>query len=135
MYHAFRLTENQDLKGELMQYAREHHLSSAVILSAVGCIKHLHIRLAEAIDEIDIDGNYEIVSITGTLNQDDCHIHISVSDNKGQTIGGHLKNGTLIHTTSEIVLLSMDEFTFKREFDHHTGYNELVVVNNKDNNV
>ena len=72
---------------------------------------------------------FEIVSITGTLSEDGVHIHISVSDEYGNTIGGHLKDGCIVNTTAEIVLNIFDNIKFKREFDDKTGYDELVINN------
>lgn len=127
MYHAFRLKENDDLKKSIISYAKMHNIEAGVVLCAVGCIKHLSIRLAKAIDYIDKDGDYEIVSITGTIASDDVHIHISVSDELGNTIGGHLKDGTIINTTGEIIIQELPNLLFTREPDENTGYNELVI--------
>ena len=85
------------------------------------------IRLAGGKSIITKEGNFEIVSITGTLSPDGVHIHISVSDNLGNTIGGHLKDGCIVDTTAEIYLLIFDDIKFSREFDEATGYEELVV--------
>ncbi len=127
MNHAFRLVRGDDLKKEIINYCKNNNIEAGVIVSAVGCIKHLHIRLAEAKDYIDNEECYEIVSITGTVSKDDVHIHISVSDNTGKTIGGHLKDGTIIDTTCEIVIYELKDYIFTREFDEETGYDELKI--------
>ena len=126
MIHAFRYKKEMDLKKEIENYAIEHKLSG-VVLSAVGSLSHLTIRVADGKSILDEDGNFEIVSVTGTLSRDGVHIHISVSDQEGHTIGGHLKDGCIIHTTAEVVLESFDEVEFHREFDSDTGYQELVI--------
>lgn len=127
MYHAFRLTKGADLKREIVAYANKHHITSGTILSCVGCIEHFNVRLAGAKDYLDIAGDFEIVSITGTISENGVHIHIAVSDNKGNTFGGHLKEGCIINTTAEIVLLELDNYQFTREYDEKTGYDELVI--------
>lgn len=127
MNHAFRLTRGEDLKNEIINYCKRENIKAGVILSAVGCIKHLHIRLAEAKDYIDVDDNYEIVSITGTVSKDDVHIHIAVADNTGKTVGGHLKDGTIIDTTCEVVIYELKDYAFEREFDEATGYDEISI--------
>lgn len=52
-------------------------------------------------------GNYEIVSLVGTINTMDdefyTHIHMSCGDDKGSTFGGHL-NRAIISATCEIVI-------------------------------
>lgn len=131
MNHAFRLTRGSDLKKEIIAYCKKEDIDAGVIISAVGSIKHLHIRLAEAKDYLDRDDNYEIVSITGTVSKDDTHIHISVADNTGATFGGHLKDGTIVDTTCEVVIYELKDFIFSREPDIDTGYDELVVKRKK----
>ncbi len=127
MNHAIRLTRGSDLKLEIIKYCKDNNINAGVIVSGVGSLSHLHIRLAEAKDYIDREESYEIVSITGTVSKEDVHIHISVSDNKGNTIGGHLKNGTIIDTTCELVIYELNDYAFTREFDQETGYDELAI--------
>lgn len=127
MNHAIRLTRGCDLKREIVNYCKDNNINAGVILSAVGSISHLHIRLAEAKEYIDRDEFYEIVSITGTVSKEDVHIHISVSDNTGATIGGHLKDGTIIDTTCELVIYELTDYAFTREFDEVTGYDEIAI--------
>ena len=80
-----------------------------------------------------INEDYEIVSATGTLSMDGCHIHVSLSDVNMQTIGGHLKDNCLVNVTAEIVLAEFDEYEFFREFDESTGYKELVIKERQNN--
>lgn len=127
MNHAIRLTRGCDLKLEIIKYCKDNNINAGAIISGVGSLSHLYIRLAEAKDYIDREESYEIVSITGTVSKEDVHIHISVSDNKGNTIGGHLKNGTIIDTTCELVIYELTDYAFIREFDQETGYDELAI--------
>ena len=127
MNHAFRLTRGNDIKKEIIAYCQKENIQAGVIICAVGCISHIHIRLAEAKDYIDKEENYEIVSITGTVSKEDVHIHIAVSDNSGKTIGGHLKDGTIVDTTCEVVIYELTDCIFSREQDEQTGYEELSI--------
>lgn len=125
MYHCFRLTKGADLKKEIESYTINNKISG-VILSSVGSLSKLTIRLADSKTILEKDGMFEIISITGTLSEDGVHIHISVSDEHGNTIGGHLKDGCIINTTAEIILKELN-IKFKREYDEETGYAELVI--------
>ena len=126
MYKCFRLTKGMDLKEEIEKYSINNSISG-VLISSVGCLNKLVIRLADGKSILKKDGNFEIVSITGTLSPNGVHIHISVSDEFGNTIGGHLKNGCIVNTTAEICLIVFDNIKFGRKFDETTGYDELVV--------
>ena len=72
-------------------------------------------------------GHFEIVSLGGTLSDNGSHIHISISDSTGKTIGGHLQEGCIIYTTAEIIIHSSDEMIFTREKDGTTEWEELHV--------
>lgn len=126
MYQCFRLTKGSDLKKKIESYAINNKISG-VILCAVGCLSKLTIRLADGESILEKEGMFEIVSITGTLSEDGVHIHISVSDELGNTIGGHLKDGCIVNTTAEIVLNIFDNIKIKREYDESTGYDELII--------
>lgn len=130
MHYCFRLTKGMDFKKEIEKYVISNKVSG-VILCAVGCLSKLTIRLADGQSVLEKDGMFEIVSVTGTLSEDGLHIHISVSDEEGNTIGGHLKDGCIINTTSEVVLDIFDDIKFTREYDEKTGYKELVITNIK----
>lgn len=70
-------------------------------------------------------GNYEIVSLTGTINtmNDEfyTHIHMSCGDDKGIVYGGHL-NKAVISATCEIVIDIIDG-RVDRVYDENIGLN------------
>jgi hypothetical protein len=96
-------------------------------LSGVGSLAHAALRLANREFTSDFEGHFEIVSITGTLSIHGSHLHISISDEDGKTIGGHFESGCTIYTTAEIVIAVFDDVVYKREFAEDSGYEELVV--------
>jgi len=138
--HAFRIHPNQELKKTLQLNAQkignERKSKALFLLTAVGSLRNVTLRLAHASKNNSEPNNeiqtwnekFEIVSLVGTLTPSgDCHLHIALSNEKGDTIGGHLMQG-VVFTTVEVVLGSVDEgFEFVREVDDATGYKELVV--------
>ncbi len=126
-HHAFRLRPGQDLKQELAAFAKTHDLSAAWIATCVGSLTTYHLRFANQDEGFSESGHFEIVSLTGTLTADGMHVHMSVSDSTGRTIGGHLLDGNLVYTTAEIVIGASDDFAFQREVDSTFGYRELKV--------
>jgi len=67
------------------------------------------------------------VSLTGTVSVHGSHLHISISNPDGYTIGGRLMPGCRVYTTAEIVLASFPGLVFQREPCDKSGYDELVV--------
>lgn len=125
--YCFRLRPGQDLKKELIYYCQMHHLHAACVVSAAGSLNKAHLRLSGGKDVVEYKGPFEIVSLTGTVNDQGAHLHIAISDFEGRVLGGHLMDGSEIYTTAEIVLLESRELRFERVHDGGTGYKELVV--------
>lgn len=121
---AFRLKKGDDLRACIEQNCKG--INTAIVLSGVGCLYHAHFRLAKAIDYFDAEEDYEIVSLNGTISNGSAHIHIALSDEKGNVIGGHLEKGCLINTTCEVVLGVLEDYESQRVFDDDTGYDEIV---------
>ena len=127
-HHAFRLTYGMDLRQGIEDYCRDNDIHSAAIMTVVGCVYRARIRLVDGETIEEYDDRYEIVSLTGTVSPDGSHMHVSLADEDGRVIGGHMCNGCLVNTTAEVVLVSLDEeYRFSREYDDSTGYDELVI--------
>lgn len=148
--HVLRLRPNEDLLQSLWRYARVMNIKAMSIVSAVGSLITTNIRYADQPDGTSLNGHFEIVSLVGNIDYQDFdvlkrhyseeavnadmngsgHVHISVSDEKGVTIGGHLLSGNIVYTTVEITLVEMPNGLFTRELDDGafgSGYYELKV--------
>jgi uncharacterized protein len=125
--HAFRLKPGQDLKKEILQYVKEKQIKAGWVSTCVGSLTNYNIRFANQPEGNSGSDHFEIVSLTGTVSVNGSHIHISISDSTGKTIGGHLLDSNIVYTTAEIVILSSDDFIFKREKDGTTEWEELQV--------
>jgi len=123
----FRLKPGKDLFNEIEAVVAEQNIGAGCVLSAVGSLTHATLRLANRDYYSEYDGHFEIVSMTGTVSVHGSHLHISISDGDGKTIGGHLVPGCEIYTTAEMVLGIFDNVVYKREFTEDSGYEELVV--------
>jgi predicted DNA-binding protein with PD1-like motif len=124
---ALRLNPDEDLKKELIKFTKTNSIRAGVILGCAGSLKKAVLRLADENTVAVFDRQFEIVSLVGTLSQDDVHVHISLSDSKGIVTGGHLKEGCIVLTTAEIVVGELEDTKFSRKFDKETGYEELVI--------
>ena len=125
--HAFRLKPGQDLKKEILRYVNDKQIKAGWISTCAGSLTNYNIRFANQSEGNSGSGHFEIVSLTGTVSVNGSHLHISISDSTGKTIGGHLLDSNLVYTTAEIVILSSDDFIFKREKDGSTPWEELQV--------
>ncbi|UGA53377.1 PPC domain-containing DNA-binding protein [Vibrio sp. VB16] len=124
---AIRLIQGADLKKSIAQLVTQHKIKAGSIASCVGCLSSVSLRLAGAQKTLQLNGPLEIVSIMGTLTPQHQHIHLTVSDNTGRVIGGHLLDGSIIDTTAELIVHHYPVLSFSREFDDTTGFTELVV--------
>lgn len=122
-----RLTPGQDLRCEIEQHATQAGVRAGCIVSLVGNLTKVVLRMADGKTIKEWEGTYEIVSATGTISPEESHIHIAVSDTEGNVIGGHLKTGTIVGVTCEVVLLVFEDVTYSREYEAETGYDMLVV--------
>jgi predicted DNA-binding protein with PD1-like motif len=125
---AVRLRPDQDLKQSLDELAQKHRIQAAVVVSCVGSLRRAALRLANQPGPTIYEGKFEIVSLTGTLSVHGSHYHIAISDSLGQTLGGHLMEGSLVYTTAEVVLGILSGMRFERHPDVETGYDELFIV-------
>jgi predicted DNA-binding protein with PD1-like motif len=113
-------------------------IKAASVVACVGSLTTANIRFANDETGTIMTGHYEIVSLVGQIDMQvpakvgngSGHVHISISDETGRTIGGHLLEGSLVYTTAEITLLELVDGLFKRVLDdgpQGSGYEELKV--------
>jgi uncharacterized protein len=125
---ALRLKPGEDLKEEIMRFAKENKIEAGYIITCVGSLKKANLRLANQPTTQVYNEKFEIVSLVGTFSgTSGGHLHISISDSTGKTIGGHLAEGNIIYTTAEIVIGEITDVKFLRKLDSTTTYNELFV--------
>lgn len=129
--HAIRLLPGQDLREGIQKYITEHKIKAGWIITCVGSLTDYHIRFANASAGTKGNGHFEIISLTGTLSQNGSHIHISISDSTGKTIGGHLLEGCKVYTTAEIILNESSKYIFTRQKDGSTPWAELQITEAK----
>ena len=125
--HAFRLKPNADLRKEIEAYVKNNQIQAGWISCGVGSLTRYKIRFANQPNGTSDSGHFEIVSLIGTVSANGSHVHISISDSTGKTIGGHLLSNNLVYTTAEIVIQEADDLIFTREKDGSTPWEELQV--------
>jgi predicted DNA-binding protein with PD1-like motif len=125
--YAFRLKPGEDLKSGIEKIVQERNIKAGWVATCVGSLTHYAIRFANQPEGSTGNGHFEIVSLVGTISVNGSHLHLSISDSTGKTIGGHLMDGCKVYTTAEIVLQATDKYEFVRETDGTTPWKELKV--------
>jgi hypothetical protein len=127
--HAFRLKPRADLRKSIQAYVAEHNIQAGYVITCVGSLTQTHLRYANQPNGTQLNGFFEIVSLVGTVSINGNHLHISLSDSLGKTIGGHLLDDNLVYTTAEIVIGESKNLVFTREKDGTTPWEELQIRN------
>lgn len=125
--HAFRLKPGQDLKQSIDSFVKTKDIRAGWIATCVGSLTEYNIRFANQEKGYSDKGHFEIVSLVGTLSVSGSHVHLSISDSTGKTIGGHLLAGCKVYTTAEIVISEASDLIFTREKDGSTPWEELQI--------
>ncbi|MFN5432728.1 MAG: PPC domain-containing DNA-binding protein [Cyclobacteriaceae bacterium] len=126
-FFTIRLKPHQDLKKELMAFAAKEKLKAGFIVTCVGSLEQSNLRFANQSAGIQRKDHFEILSLVGTFSNTSAHLHLSIADSTGATMGGHLLDNNLIYTTAEIVIGELTDIQFEREKDSTYGYHELSV--------
>ena len=132
---AIRLKPNEDLRQSLKNFAEKENITAGFILTAIGSLKQATIRFANQETSTVLTDKFEILSLNGTIATTGVHLHMTISDKQGKTIGGHLSDGCIIYTTAEIIIGTSEEHTFFRTLDTQTGYKELEIISNYSQNL
>jgi predicted DNA-binding protein with PD1-like motif len=125
--HVIRLKPGEDIKASLANFVKLENIEAGWIVTCVGSLTDYSIRFANQQNAAKDSGHFEIVSLVGTLSTNGSHLHLSISDSTGKTIGGHLLDGCKVYTTAEIVIGESKELAFKREKDGTTPWEELQI--------
>ncbi|QIX61032.1 DNA-binding protein [Hymenobacter sp. BT18] len=125
--YALRLHPGDDLRLALQRFVEQHQLRAAAVLTCVGSLTTVSLRLANQTGASTRQGHFEIVSLVGTLAVSGSHLHLAVADSTGQMTGGHLLEGNKVYTTAELVIGELPELEFRRETDPVSTYQELSI--------
>ena len=126
--HAFRLKPGDDLFLSIKEYVKMHNIKAGFIMSCVGSLQEINIRLANADKFLVKKDHYEIVSLVGCVSCNNrYHLHISISDSEGNTKGGHLKEKNMVYTTAEIVLGELPDLNFSEVNNKGEDWPELQI--------
>ena len=122
-----RLFPGDDLRKSVEQALIKNGGKAAFVIAGIGSLKPACLRLANQDQPGIFPGNFEILTLMGSVAPDGAHLHISVADESGKVTGAHVSYGCIIDTTAEILLVILPEWSFSREMDAATGFPELII--------
>ena len=123
-----RIDRGEEILAAVREIAGAEHIQLASV-SALGATNDFTVGVFN-VDEKqyhanDFKGNFEIVSLTGTINTMDgefyTHLHMSAGNEKGQVFGGHL-NRAVVSAVCEMVITVIDGVVDRR-FSEEIGLN------------
>ena len=123
-----RIDRGEEVLAAVREIAGAEHIQLASV-SALGATNDFTVGVY-SVDEKqyhanDFKGNFEIVSLAGTINTMDgefyTHLHMSAGDEKGQVFGGHL-NRAVVSAVCEMVITVIDGVVDRR-FSEEIGLN------------
>ncbi len=123
-----RIDKGEEIIEKIKEVALKENIKLASI-NALGATNNFVVGVYK-VDEKkyysnEFKGNFEIVSLTGTINTMNgefyTHIHMSAGNDKGEVFGGHL-NKAIVSATCEMVINIIDG-NIDRYFDEKIGLN------------
>lgn len=123
-----RIDKNEEILEQVKVIALEEEIKLAMI-QALGAVNEFTVGVFKTEEKQylanEFQGNFEIVSLTGTINTMNqefyCHLHMSAGNEKGEVFGGHL-NRARVSATCEMVIQIIDG-EVDRCYDENIGLN------------
>jgi predicted DNA-binding protein with PD1-like motif len=125
---ALRLEPGDDIRRTLQERLASSGCQAGYVLQGVGSLAGARLRWAGIAEPTELAGDFEILTLAGSLSVDGAHLHMSISNSTGQVLGGHVAFGCTVRTTAEIVIGLLPAYRFNREIDPATGFEELTVT-------
>ena len=127
-----RMDKGEDIVEQVKNVALKEKIKLASI-SALGAINEFTVGVFKTKEKKyyanEFKGDFEIVSLTGTINtmNDEyySHMHLSAGNDQGQVFGGHL-NKAIVSATCEMVIQIING-EVDRYFDEEVGLNFLKL--------
>lgn len=127
-----RMDKGEDIVEQVKNVALKEKIKLASI-SALGGINEFTVGVFKTKEKKyyanEFKGDFEIVSLTGTINtmNDEyySHMHLSAGNDQGQVFGGHL-NKAIVSATCEMVIQIING-EVDRYFDEEVGLNLLKL--------
>ena len=102
-YSFLNLSSGSDVFNSLNELQIDYN-STSFLLSAVGDLSMVSFKCPLNNKPITLEKKLEIITLSGYLTSKVSHLHISVSDDKCNVLGGHLLTGTTVLKSLDILI-------------------------------
>jgi len=136
-----KIKPGEKLRDRLSAFALQSGVKNAVIISAVGSVRHAFFRGIKAgakrpiteprMRQHQMDGPLELLGLEGNLITDDrgeidCHLHIMLGKSSGDVVGGHLFDAE-VFASCEILLTEMVVQGVERHISKSAGTPTIFI--------
>jgi len=116
-----KILPGESLVNCLKQFILKENVHYAVILSAIGSVKNVHLNDIKSGAKLpitsarliphELEGPLELLGLSGNIvpgetDELDCHLHIMAGKSSGDVVGGHMADAE-VFATCEIVLTEL----------------------------
>ena len=123
-----RLSPGDDLRAAIEHAVSASGSRAAYVVAAIGSLSVVCLRYAGRTAPATRTGDFELLTLCGSIAPAGAHLHASVADADGNVSGGHVARGCIIRTTAEVLVQRLPDWVFDRRHDAATGYPELEVM-------
>ena len=123
--HSLKLSPNSDLIICIKEFSFSNNLFGYVS-GVVGNLSKACIQCPGNEEINKFEGNLEILSLNGTFNKGDVHLHLSFADEGCNVRGGHLEEGSIVKKGTDILLVSFENKTINVS-NQNSGENQPRV--------
>lgn len=98
-----RLNPGEDVREGLTRACQEQGVRNGVILSGAGSLSRYHVHVVQSTNLppgntfVEGEGPYDVIAVTGLINEGRVHAHITLAD-AGGALGGHVEDGCRVLT-------------------------------------
>ncbi|MGA7860228.1 MAG: DUF296 domain-containing protein [Thermoplasmata archaeon] len=124
-----RLDQGQDLFATLSDFARQHQIRAAAVVSGIGMLRDITIGYWNGSEYVrkDLPDPHELVGLHGSIAEADgpsIHLHAALAAANHLLVGGHLMRGT-VWVLNETLIETFPGRVFDRPIDETLGLRKL----------
>ena len=102
-HYFYKFSRGADVYDSLNEL-HKGDLSTSFLISAVGDLSKVSLKCPLNDKPVIFEKKLEIISLSGYLRSKESHIHISVSDQNCNLLGGHLLSGTIVFKSLDVLI-------------------------------